>query len=58
MVKVEFGVSTIEELGDESITMCATAGTTTELNITDKGNALDADWELNTFPDFDAIMDA
>ena len=58
MVKVEFGVGTIEELGDESITMCATAGTTTELNITDQRNALGADWELNTFPDFDAIMDA
>lgn len=58
MVKVDFGVSTIEELGEESITMCATAGTTTELNITDKANALGADWELNTFPDFDAIMDA
>ncbi len=58
MVKVEFGVSTIDELGEESITMCATAGTTTELNITDKANALGADWELNTFPDFDAIMDA
>jgi general L-amino acid transport system substrate-binding protein len=58
MVKVDFGVSTIEELGEESITMCATAGTTTELNITDKANALGADWELNTFPDFDALMDA
>ena len=39
MVKIDFGVSTIEELGEESITMCATAGTTTELNITDKANA-------------------
>ena len=58
MVKVEFGVNTIEELGEESVTMCATAGTTTELNITDLSDKLDADWELNTFPDFDAIMDA
>ena len=58
MVKVEFGVSSIAELGEESITMCATAGTTTELNITDLSDALDADWELSTFPDFDAIMDA
>ena len=58
MVKVEFGVTSLAELGDESITMCATAGTTTELNITDTGARLDADWELSTFPDFDAIMDA
>ena len=58
MVKVDFGVSTIAELGEESIVMCATAGTTTELNITDKANELGADWELSTFPDFDAIMDA
>ena len=58
MVKVDFGVSTIEELGEESVTMCATAGTTTELNITDKAIALGADWELSTYPDFDAIMEA
>ena len=58
MVKVDFGVSTIAELGEESVTMCATAGTTTELNITDLSDKLDADWELSTFPDFDAIMDA
>ena len=38
--------------------MCATAGTTTELNITDTADKLDADWELSTFKDFDAIMDA
>lgn len=58
MLKVEFGVTTIEELGEESITMCTNAGTTTELNITDLGNRLEADWELNTFQDFDAVMDA
>lgn len=58
MVKVEFGVTTIEELGEESITMCTNAGTTTELNITDLANTLEADWELNTFQDFDAVMDA
>lgn len=58
MVKVEFGVTTIEELGEESITMCTNAGTTTELNATDLANALGADWELNTFQDFDAVMDA
>lgn len=58
MVKVDFGVTSLDELAEESITMCATAGTTTELNITDVSDAYDADWELNTFPDFDAIMDA
>lgn len=58
MVKVEFGVTTIEELGEESITMCTNAGTTTELNVTDLGNSLGADWELNTFQEFDAVMDA
>lgn len=58
MVKVEFGVATIAELGEESITICTNAGTTTELNITDLGDALGADWELNTFQDFDAVMDA
>ena len=58
MVKVEFGVTSLAELGEESITMCATAGTTTELNITDQADRLDADWELSTFQDFDAIMDA
>jgi general L-amino acid transport system substrate-binding protein len=58
MVKVEFGVNTIEELGNESITICTNAGTTTELNITDLKNRLGADWELNTFQDFDAVMDA
>lgn len=58
MVKIDFGVTNLGELAQESITMCATAGTTTELNITDVSDAYDADWELNTFPDFDAIMDA
>jgi general L-amino acid transport system substrate-binding protein len=58
MVKVEFGVTNFEELGEESITICTNAGTTTELNITDLANRLGADWELNTFQDFDAVMDA
>ncbi len=58
MVKVEFGVNNLAELAEESATMCATAGTTTELNITDTANSLGADWELSTFQDFDAIMDA
>lgn len=58
MAKVEFGVATIEELAEESITICTNAGTTTELNITDKADQMNADWNLNTFPDFDAVMDA
>ncbi len=58
MVKVEFGVSTISELAEESITICTNAGTTTELNITDLSDSMGADWELNTFQDFDAVMDA
>ena len=58
MVKVEFGVTNLAELAEETVTMCATAGTTTELNITDQAEKLDTDWELNTFQDFDAIMDA
>lgn len=58
MVQVDFGVSTINELGEESITICTNAGTTTELNITDLTNSLMADWSLSTFQDFDAVMDA
>jgi len=58
MTKVEFGVSTIGELAEESITICTNAGTTTELNITDLADGMGADWELNTFQDFDAVMDA
>ena len=58
MVKVDFGVSSIGELADESITICTNAGTTTELNITDLRDGMMADWELNTFQEFDAVMDA
>ena len=58
MVKVDFGVATIAELGEESITICTNAGTTTELNITDLADSMSADWNLNTFQDFDAVMDA
>lgn len=58
MTKVSFGVSTIGELAEESITICTNAGTTTELNITDLADSMGADWELNTFQDFDAVMDA
>ena len=58
LLKVEFGATTFEELGEESIIMCTNAGTTTELNITDLANKLEADWELNTFQDFDAVWAA
>ncbi len=58
MVKTEFGVSTIDGLTEESITICANAGSTTELNITDLINSAAADWILTTFPDTDAGMDA
>ena len=58
MVKVEFGVSSIDELTEESITICANAGSTTELNITDLIESEDANWILSTFPDTDAGMDA
>ncbi|MCY3779009.1 MAG: amino acid ABC transporter substrate-binding protein [Chloroflexi bacterium] len=58
MVKVDFGAASLEELADESITICANAGSTTELNITDLINSLEADWTLKTFQDTDAGMDA
>ena len=58
MAKVEFGVTSIAELAEESITICTNAGTTTELNITDLADSMMADWELSTFQDFDAVMDA
>lgn len=54
MVKVDFGVASLDELSQESITICANAGSTTELNITDLIISLDADWTVNTFPDADA----
>ncbi len=56
MTKVDFGVATLDELSQESITICANAGSTTELNITDLIASLEADWILNTFPDADAGM--
>ena len=58
MVMVDFGVSSIAELTEESIAICANAGSTTELNITDLIASAGADWTLNTFPDTDAGMDA
>ena len=58
MLKVDFGVGGIDELSEESITICANAGSTTELNITDLINSLEADWLLSTYQDADAVMDA
>ena len=58
MLKVEFGIRSIAELADESITICANAGSTTELNITDLIGSLKADWLLRTYQDADAVMDA
>lgn len=58
MVKVDFGVATIEELGEESITICTNLGTTTETNINTLKTSLSADWDVQTFNDFDAVMDA
>ena len=58
MVMASFGVFSIDELTAESITVCANAGSTTELNITDLIESSGADWTLNTFPDTDAGMDA
>ena len=58
MVQVDLGVSAIGELTEWSITICTNAGTTTELNITDLRDGSGADWEINTFQDFDAVMDA
>ncbi|MCY4536641.1 MAG: amino acid ABC transporter substrate-binding protein [Chloroflexi bacterium] len=54
MTKVDFGVVSLDELSQESITICANAGSTTELNITDLIASMEADWILNTFPDADA----
>ena len=56
MVNVEDGIEGLEDLEDEVI--CTNAGTTTELNITDAMSKLDLDFELQTFQDFDAVMDA
>ena len=58
MVMVDFGVPSIDKLTEESITICANAGSTTELNITDLIESTGAAWTLNTFPDTDAGMDA
>lgn len=58
MVKVKFGVTTIEELGAESIMICTNAFATTETNIANLRDKIDADWELNLFEDFDDVMDA
>jgi general L-amino acid transport system substrate-binding protein len=56
MVNVEDGIEAIEDLEGEVI--CTNAGTTTELNITDAMTARGLDFELQTFQDFDGVMDA
>lgn len=56
MVNVDDGIETLEDLEDEVI--CTNAGTTTELNITDAMTRAGLDFELQTFQDFDGVMDA
>ena len=58
MVKATFGVTTIEELGEESIMICTNDGSTTQVNIENLRESLEADWELETFSDFDVVMEA
>ena len=58
MLKVDFGIGSLDELADESIAICANAGSTTELNISDLISSLDADWDLRTYVDADAVTDA
>lgn len=47
---------TLEDL--EGLTICTNAGTTTELNMTDAMTARGLEFELQTFQDFDAVMEA
>jgi general L-amino acid transport system substrate-binding protein len=56
MVNVDDGIAGLEDLEDEVI--CTNAGTTTELNITDAMTRAGLDFELQTFQDFDGVMDA
>ncbi|RMF81092.1 MAG: amino acid ABC transporter substrate-binding protein, partial [Chloroflexi bacterium] len=56
MVRVADGISTLEDL--EGGTICTNAGTTTELNISDAMGSRGLDFDLQTFQDFDAVMDA
>ena len=58
MLKVDFGIDTLAELAEESLTICSNAGSTTELNATDLIDSLGADWTLTTYQDADATMDA
>ncbi len=56
MVLADSGASSLADLA--GATICTNAGTTTELNITDAMGAIGADFELQTFQDFDAVMAA
>ncbi len=58
MLKVDFGIDSLAELLEESLTVCTNAGSTTELNITDLISSNEADWTLNTYQDADAVTDA
>lgn len=54
MVMADSGVATLEDLAGGII--CTNAGTTTELNITDAMNNIGAEFQLQTFQDFNAVM--
>ncbi len=56
MATTDLGATTLEDL--EGGTICTNAGTTTELNITDAMSSRGLDFELQTFQDFDGVMDA
>ena len=58
MLKIDFGIDSLSQLLDESLTVCTNAGSTTELNITDLISGNQADWDLNTYQDADAVTDA
>lgn len=56
MVFADAGIATLEDLAGGTI--CTNAGTTTELNMTDAMSKIGAEFELQTFPDFDGVMAA
>jgi general L-amino acid transport system substrate-binding protein len=56
MVFADSGITSLEGL--EGLIICTNQGTTTELNITDTMNSRGLTFELQTFAEFDAAMDA
>lgn len=56
MVFADSGIVTLEDL--EGGTICTNAGTTTEQNITDAMSSLGLEFDLQTFADFDGVMQA